>query len=256
MSYSKFVFPKICLAALTIGLISGAIAPIPNSLAQSKRDSNRSTSRTIVFKPPKDGAPKITNGAATRDGKTCLSDSSQNKRLTVAILPQTHYGLTISSRPEFLLYKTKTSAKQMLFSLKNEEGEQIYQAFLPLPAETGVVAIDMPSDAPELTINKKYKWTMAIICGKTLRPDSPTIEGWIQRIPKSQALTAQLQTSTPFDQIALYGENGIWYDMVSNLNRLRQASPENQALTKAWEQLLKDNGLQAIEPISLLKQGF
>jgi Domain of Unknown Function (DUF928) len=247
---------KICLTALTIGLVSGVIVPIPSTLAQSQNGFNRSSAKPIVFKPPKDRAPKNTNGAATRDGKTCLSDSSQTGKLTVPILPRSHYGLTLSSRPEFLVYKTKTTAKQMLFSLRSEDGEQVYQAFLPLPAETGVVSINMPGDAPELAANKKYKWTMAIICGKALRPDSPTIEGWIQYMPKSPALSAKLQASTPFDRIVLYGENGIWYDMVSDLNKLRRASPENQSLTKVWEQLLQDNGLQAIEPISLLKKGY
>jgi Domain of Unknown Function (DUF928) len=250
------MIPKICLAALTIGLISGVLAPIPFSLAQSQRGFNRPSARPIVFKPPKDGAPKNTNGAATRDGKTCLSDSSQTGKLTVPILPRSHYGLTLSSRPEFLIYKIKTSAKQMLFSLKSEDGEQVYQAFLPLPSETGVVSINMPDDAPELAANKKYKWTMAIICGKALRPDSPTIEGWIQYIPKSPALSAKLQASTPFDRIVVYGENGIWYDMVSSLNRLRHTSPENQTLKRAWEQLLQDNGLQAVEPISFIQEGY
>lgn len=247
---------KVCLAALTIGLIAVPLAPIPFSMAQSQRGFNRPSSKPIVFKPPKDGAPKTTNGAATRDGKTCLSDPSQEGKLTVPILPQTHYGLTLSSRPELLVYKTKTSAKQMLFSLKSEEGEQVFQAFMPLPTETGVVSINIPKEAPELIANKKYKWTMAIICGKALRPDSPTIEGWIQHIPKSPTLSAKLQASTPFDRIVLYGENGIWYDMVSDLNRLRRASPENETLTRAWERLLQDNGLQAVEPISFIKKGY
>ncbi len=247
---------KICLAALTIGLISVPLAPIPFSMAQSQRGFNRPSSKPIIFKPPNDGAPKTTNGAATRDGKTCLSDPSQDGKLTVAILPQAHYGLTLSSRPEFLIYKTKTLAKQILFSLKSEDGEQVFQAFMPLPSETGIVSINMPAEAPELVANKKYKWTMAIVCGKALRPDSPTIEGWIQYIPKSPTLAAKLQALTPLDRIVLYGENGIWYDMVSDLNRLRRASPDNQTLTRAWEQLLQDNGLQAIEPISFIQKGY
>lgn len=238
---------KTCyLTTLVIALLSVSFGSIPHSLAQNTRERNRSTSGTVIFKPPKDKAPKTTSAAGTRDGHTCISNS-------FPILPQTNYGLTISGRPEFLIYKPKTSDKRMLFSLKNEDGEQVYQTFLPLPSETGIVAINMPSEAPELLANKKYKWTMAIICGKTLKPDSPIIEGWIQRIPESSTLSAKLQASTPFERIVLYGENGIWYDMVSNLNKLRQASLENQTLTKAWEQLLKDNGLQIVQSIPLLK---
>ena len=149
------------------------------------------------------------------------------------------------------IYKNKTSAKQMLFSLRDDAGEQIYQTFLPVPSVSGVVAISMPEEAPELTVNKKYKWTVAIICGKSLRPDSPTIEGWIQRVPESSSLTSKLQSANPLEKIALYGENGLWYDLVSSLNKLRIASPSDQYLSKAWEELIKDNGIKSIERTSL-----
>ncbi|BBC25483.1 DUF928 domain-containing protein [Pseudanabaena sp. ABRG5-3] len=242
---------KIFLTFLAFSLVPFSVISIPNldqsSLAQS-------TSTNISFKPPKQGTPKTTTGAATRDGQTCLNDPSQNKVTTQAILPATNYGLTLSSRPEFLISKAKMTAKRMLFSLKGEDGELVYQTFLPFPSETGIVAIKMPSDAPELVANKTYKWTMVVICGKFLRPDSPAIEGWIQRISKSPALEAKLHSSSPLEKVAVYGENGIWYDMVSDLNRLRRGtSPENQAISKAWEQLLKDQGIQSVEPIARIK---
>ena len=219
-------------AVIAVPMVLSSAAP---SLAQSKK---------VVFKPPVVSAPKTTTGAATRDVGSCLRDSSSDTRKAMAILPQSQYGLTIASRPELLIYKNKTSAKQILFSLKDDSGEQIYQTFLSVPPVSGVLAIAMPEQAPELMVNKKYKWTVAVICGKSLRPDSPTIQGWIQRVPESSALASKLQIANPLEKIVLYGENGLWYDLVSSLNKLRIASPSDQYLSKAWEELIKDNGIK------------
>ena len=247
MKYSTF--SDYCRGYLKASVAIAAIVAVPMvisfaapSLAQSKK---------VVFKPPSGSAPKTTTGAATRDIGSCLRDSSSDSKKTMAILPQSRYGLTIASHPELLIYKNKTSAKQMLFSLRDDAGEQVYQTFLPVPSVSGVVAISMPEEAPELTVNKKYKWTVAIICGKSLRPDSPTIEGWIQRVPESSSLTSKLQSANPLEKIALYGENGLWYDLVSSLNKLRIASPSDQYLSKAWEELIKDNGIKSVERTSL-----
>ncbi len=239
---------KICLTCLAFVLLPLSVVSLDsNSFAKPTSDS-------ISFIPPKQGTPKTTTGAATRDGKTCLNDLSKADVQTGAILPQSSFGLTISSRPEFLIYKAQTAAKQMLFSLKSDDGELVYQTFLPFPSEAGIVAIKMPNDAPELVANKTYKWTMVVSCGKFLRPDSPAIEGWIQRTTKSPTLASRLQSSSPLEKVALYGENGIWYDMVSDLNRLRRGkSPDIQVITKAWEKLLKDQGLQSVEPIARVK---
>jgi Domain of Unknown Function (DUF928) len=247
---------KTYLKTYLVSFTSGWLIATPLVLAQGLKvqkpnGSNRPSLQTIVFKPPKDSMPRLTNGAATRDGSTCLSDSAQVGKLTKPILPQNHFGLTLANRPEFLINKTNSSTKQIFFSLKQENGEQIYQTFLPLPAETGIVGINMPADAPELIANQKYKWTMAFICGAALRPDSPTISGWIQRIPKSSIVAAKLQKASPLEQIALYGEMGIWYDMVSALNKLRNSN--SGEISGVWQKLLNENGMKEVETIPFSK---
>jgi hypothetical protein len=231
---------KICLSALTAVLLPLTFMP------------EIVTAQTISFRPPSSGAPKTTTGAATRD-QSCLVDSSQTDQKTLPILPQSNYGLTISSRPELLIFKTKTSAKQIFLSLESEDGENVYQTFLPLSSEIGFVSIDFPSDAPDLVANKKYKWTITFVCGKMLRPDSPAISGWIQYTPQSQTLATKLKTAKPIERVMIYGENGIWYDMISELNRLQKQNPNNPTLSKAWEQLLKVHVFQPSKPIALVK---
>ncbi|WP_176453226.1 DUF928 domain-containing protein [Pseudanabaena sp. SR411] len=234
------MMPKICLSTLTAILLPLAFTP------------EMMMAQTINFKPPSGGAPKTTTGAATRD-QSCLIDSSQPNKKTLPILPQSNYGLTISSRPEFLIFKTKSTAKQIFLSLESEDEEQVYQTFLPLSSDVGFVKINFPSQAPDLVVNKKYKWTMTFICGKALRPDSPAIAGWIQRTAQSQALTTKLRAASPVDRVVIYGENGIWYDMISELYRLQKQTPTNPTLSKAWEKLLKDHVVQSSESVTIFK---
>jgi hypothetical protein len=234
------MMPKICLSTLTAILLPLAFTP-EVMLAQ-----------TVNFKPPSGRAPKTTTGAATRD-QSCLFDSAQPNKKTSPILPQTNYGLTTSSRPEILIFKTKSSARQIFFSLESEDGEQVYQTFSPLSSDVGFVKINFPSQAPDLIANKKYKWTMTFICGKALRPDSPAIAGWVQRTTPTQALTTKLRNASPIARVAIYGENGIWYDMINELYRLQKQSPDNSTISQAWEKLLKDHVVQSSESVTLVK---
>jgi hypothetical protein len=94
---------------------------------------------------------------------------------------------------------------------------------------------------------------MTFICGKALRPDSPAIAGWIQRTPQTQALATKLSTASPINRVAIYGENGIWYDMISELYRLQKQTPNNPTLSKAWDKLLKDHVVQTSESVTLAK---
>lgn len=248
---------KTCLIAAAILPISVATVAIPSSLAQSQRQGTRLPAKAIVFQPPREGAPKATTGAATRNGGACASHASlsldrSQGAIALPILPQTQYGLTIADRPTFLAYvPPETSAKQMFFSLKSEDGNQIYQTFMPLTADKGVVAISLPSEAPELALDRNYKWSMAIVCGQALRPDSPRIEGWVKRIPKSSEISTRLPTLAPLDRVALYGRYGIWYDMMGDLNSLRRTSPNDKVIDRTWQQLLNDNGLKEVVSISL-----
>jgi Domain of Unknown Function (DUF928) len=238
---------KICLP--TLAAILAILVPLTFT-----PEIMMAQTRSINFVPPNGGAPKTTTGAATRD-LHCLADPSDpNKKTTSPILPQSNYGLTISNRPEFLIFnKSKSTAKQMFLSLESEDGEQVYQTFLPVSSEVGFVTINFPSQAPNLVVNKKYKWTMAFICGKALRPDSPAITGWIQHISKSPDLTAKLKAASPVDRVVIYGENGIWYDMINEFNRLQKQTPNNQTLSKAWDKLLKDHVVQSSTSVTLPK---
>jgi hypothetical protein len=66
-------------------------------------------------------------------------------------------------------------------------------------------------------------------------------------------LTTKLKSASPVDRIVIYGENGIWYDMIKELNRLQKQNPSNQTLSKAWNKLIKDHVVQSSESATQTK---
>lgn len=228
MHSSLYIPTKTCFSTLVAALIPLAFL------------SDVAIAQQVTFNPPNGGAPKTTTGAATRDA-SCLVDAASQTKKALPVLPKSNYGLTFSSRPELLILKTKSTAKQVFFSLESEDGENVHQGFLPLPVVNGSIAINFPSQAPDLPVNSKYKWTVTFICGKALRADSPSISGWIKRVPRSQPIMAKLSVATPLERVAIYGENGIWYDMINELNQLKNLAPNNPNISKTWEKLLKDH---------------
>ena len=44
---------------------------------------------------------------------------------------------------------------------------------------------------------------------------------------------------TPRERIAIYAENALWHDVLSNLIELRRQNPDNETLKSDWNDLLK-----------------
>jgi hypothetical protein len=115
------------------------------------------------------------------------------------------------------------------------------------------MAIQLPADAPPLEMGKTYKWSFAIACDSSLRPDSPLVEGQIQRVEMNSALNNQLEKATALEKAALYGKAGIWYETLSILSDLRRNQPENADIAANWADLLKSVELDAIATQPLIK---
>ncbi len=227
-----------CLSAMTIGVI-------PESIAQA--DSR------IQFNPPKGGAPRDTRGGSSRGNGTCTQSASNSaKRLTLLTPANSNFGLTVAGHPTFFAYIPPTSAPKAFFSLNDAAGNVYYQTLIAIPKTGGVVRVDLPPSLPSIALGKPYQWGIAILCANRLRPDSPFVNAWIQRVEPSQNLIRQLKTATAIDQAALYSTHGIWYDTVETLIRLKSQQPTNRQLTSNWDSLLQTVGLDTIaaEPIT------
>jgi hypothetical protein len=209
----------------------------------------------VTFRPPRILAPRDSTGGASRDSSSnnCLSAQTTNDKVSVTpVLPSSKIGFTVKERPTILVYIPQTTAKKALFSLQDEQAKNHYQTTINLPEKPGVMAIKLPQHVAALKTGKNYQWSLAMICSAQLEPDSPLVNGWIQRVQPPVHWKHQGHVSTSLELVSRLAKSGVWYDTASELARLKQAQPQNATITVSWQQLLDSVGLNAIADAPLI----
>lgn len=201
--------------------------------------------------PPNIGKPGRREGGGTRS--PCLIGNAPPTAL-VPDRPTMAFGTTTAKYPTFLIYVPPIDPgkkAQVIFVLKSEEGEDIYQTSFTITGQGGILNISLPAYAnlPPLEVNKSYQWLFDLVCvarNSASLGDIPisSLNGWIQRIDPSPNLMQQLeQARTPEDKVAVYAQNGIWYEALNTLVELRRANPNDRSLEANWVALLESVGL-------------
>lgn len=243
------LLPKsLLVVSLSLSLISLTQLPIRAEVTSTKTTNN---TFNITFEPPNENQPLSTKGGASR-GDQCAIDSQESLPF-IPLLPATNHGLTTAPHPTLLAYIPNTSAQSVFLSIQDENEEEIYQGVLPIGNQSGIVSLDVPQEAPALETGKTYKWSFALMCDNKLRPDSPIIEGYIERVQPKPELAAQLEGATPVEMAALYGKAGIWYETVATLAQLREAEPQNRELIDAWNSILNSVGLEKVADARIME---
>lgn len=205
----------------------------------------------VTFEPPRDGKPDDTAEGASR-GDRCPLEVIALGQCVTPLVPGIKDRLTVAEHPTFLVYVPQTSAKEIFFGLIGENNNFHYQIKIPLSSKSGILIFKLPDNAPPLEANKNYRWTFILIDEQGLKPDSPGVRGDIRRVKPTSELMSQLQKQSLLERAALYGKNGIWYDMVASLAEARRLDPRNATLTSTWQELLNSVGLQEIATKPLL----
>ncbi|WP_193912716.1 DUF928 domain-containing protein [Desmonostoc muscorum] len=216
----------------------------------------------VLFKPSRTGKPPTTRGAGSRNDRLCSQDAPTNpgdssaKTLALtALVPSDQSGLTWAERPTFWVYLPKTSARQMVLSVKAAGNQPHFQSFLPITKEAGIVGIPLPTNSPPLEVGKSYQWAVVLLCGDRPNPNDPFVTAWVERVAPSPGIS---NSQDALATAASYGEQGIWYDALTNLAIAQQSEIDKLALTKIWIDFLAQPsvGLGAIakEPLQPTSQ--
>ena len=233
--YSVASTVSLCLASLLTGPLTrqGAIAQTP--VLSSPVALSQASAVPIGFVPPADNrAPRYTRPGGVRSSCDAVS-----------ILPESGTGLTTAARPMLQAY-FKSEVQKVWLVVESVDGSEYYtfgeDDYLEIPAGGGLVEVPLPKTLVELTPDKPYIWSMVLICGDPLGPNTPVINGGVQRV--SSTLSADEDaTLSLMEKAAVYGESGIWYDLVSTLTLIRQEQPENLQAERNWETVLRSVGL-------------
>lgn len=249
------------LSLVTVGLwLVGAEPTIAQSTATRSANTDKAIAQVLFTPPADDKKPDRTSGAGSRRDWQCPQDSTSvattgtlsNTPSLMPLVPNTNYGLTLAERPTFWVYLPKTSAKQVVLSLKEDGNRHYSQTFLPITGEPGVIGIKPSDNSPALQVGKNYQWALVLVCGERPGPNDPAIASWVRRVAPSQLQSHQLNQKTVLEQANWYGKQGIWYDAVTALAQARRSQPNNNAIAGVWANFLKSTGLAAIATEPLL----
>ena len=222
------------------------------------------SAKTVSFVPPEIPTNPPPGGRARGGAKrgTC----SLVKPELTALVPFTEqassvvnvWGLTTEAHPTLLFYVpySQNSAYPTEFVLQDQELNPIYQKAIALPNRPGVVSISLPNNAPQLEVNKQYRWFFTIYCDPEKQSPPIYVEGVIKRVNLNKAITQQLEKASPRQQSGIYAQNGIWHEALRTLVQLRQQNPQDVALETEWKNLLSSIRLDDIATEPILSEKF
>lgn len=195
------------------------------------------------------GAPARTGGGGVRGGGCTAPD----KTMLTALMPNNNVGTTIADSPTLFFYVPKFSSKNAEFLLVDENGDDVYQTKVNLPASSGVMRISLPEQTsdgkPLLEAGKNYSWAFSIVCDAKDRTRDLITEGRVRRVPLNTELATALKTvnSDALKQAEIYAKAGIWQETLELAASIRQSNPQ------VWRDLLKSVGLEKLAQAQFVK---
>lgn len=242
--------PLLIFLALNAWLVCSFYLP-----AQAQTNIASTQKIKVTFNPPGKKQPKNTTGAASRNLNQCGNRPLNSVPFT-PLLADGVLGLTVASHPTVLAYLPESSARKVFLSWQDENNENIYQAIIPINGKAGIYRLTLDQKAPALQIGKTYSWTLAMMCDNKLKPDSPIVQGQIERVELKSDLVQKLQNVSPLEKASLYGQAGIWYEAVATLAQLKTANVNERDLGLSWKEFLTSVGLEKLVEMPLIESEF
>jgi hypothetical protein len=255
---SMKLFLAITLSCTSLLVSQTSILATPHPLSpDSENIINLETKSVETPPPPPDEPPP---GGRVRGGAKRGACPADVVKLT-ALVPFTEsapsvinvWGLTTAEHPTLWFYVpiAKNPDHPAEFVLQDQESNPIYHQDITLQNQPGVIGVSLPTNAPSLALNKRYRWFFTIYCDREKQLPPIYVEGVIQRVNLSKTITQQLKVALPLQRFAIYAKNGIWHEALTTLAQLRQNNPQNTALESQWQDLLTNAGFgeEAKQPI-------
>jgi len=163
------------------------------------------------------------------------------------VLVPDHVGLTVQEQPTLYWYLSKPVRHPLEVTIIEEQAiYPLLETGIPLPTQPGIYPIDLKQYAVSLSLNKQYRWYVAIIPDPDRRSRDIIAGGMIERIELSENIRTKLAQSDKETVPYIYAEAGIWYDALAAISGLIDASPDDADLRKERSALLDQVGLSEI----------
>lgn len=150
-------------------------------------------------------------------------------------------GLTTEAHPTFWFYipyisTPETSPNRVAqFVLLDENERPVWNELMSVELLENPRLVEYPL-AYTLETNKLYSWYFSVICDSDKLSRNPVVRGWVQRVEPTEELKLALRNAPRFEQYMAYAENGIWFETVNSLVKIRRQYPSVNR--NAWTSLL------------------
>ena len=165
-----------------------------------------------------------------------------------ALIPESNIGITVANYPTFFFYipdANLTLIRRADLAIYDQNGQVVYQKIVKLKSRNRIVSVAL-SDSPPLEVGKSYNWFFSVAFDGIDINDGIYVTGWIKRVSLDSKLQHKLNTALPQQKPAIYAANGLWYDALASLAKLRCSYPDNANFSSDWESLLQQVGLPEI----------
>ena len=205
--------------------------------AQTKRDI-----RTIgmpVYKPPLRGAPGGRVGGGTR--------APGGASLFLSALVPDHTGLTVQEQPSLYWYLSGLTTDPIEFTLIEDQAiKPILETRITPPSQPGIRRVRLGDYGVRLKPGIEYKWFVAVVVDPENRSKDLLAGGVIERVEPPGEIRARLAQAGKELAPNIYAEAGIWYETMSAVSDMIDASPNESALHTQRASLLQQVGLPEV----------
>ncbi|HAG80552.1 MAG TPA: hypothetical protein DCL61_05130 [Cyanobacteria bacterium UBA12227] len=232
---------------LTVALALGLAVNVPLQVQAQLRPASLSSQLPLQWEPPRtpgSSAPVNRESGGVRG--PCLTTSQK----LVALVPASGMGTTTADYPTVFWYMPESQASAVEFMLQDSNNRQVYSVKYNLAKSAegvvrapGIMSLTLPALAnlSPLKSGQTYKWSVTLICTTELTDNSgnPFVEGTIERVDLAPSLAWRIEQATPKERVALYAQQGAWYETLKTLVELQRDFPRDREVTQALDKLLQ-----------------
>lgn len=207
---------------------------------------------------------KAPSSGRSSGGRGCGSSTrpAANVPALILITPNGQSGKTVSTRPTFAWFVRDAAPVPLEFRLYEQDGDRfvLVQAIKDdrLRSAPGIMVLSADDGLPELTVGKRYRWQVELVCNPSRPSSNLFAEAAIEVVPLQAGLKTQLaQSRDRLDRAKLYAQANLWYDVLktaftpirstTRLQALRLSVLEQVALDPTERQLLKASSIHPIQ---------
>jgi hypothetical protein len=194
-----------------------------------------------TYRPPMLSKPTRTVGGGSRG----VGDTAP---AIYAIVPN-HVAQSASRQPSLFWYMDGVppgSAKIEFTLIDDEADTPLIEAALEKPDLPGLHRIDLADYGVNLSAAKEYEWSVSIIMDRADRSQDIVATGWIERVARSEDLSARLASEGEDRSVYVFADEGLWYDALAALGDQMQRNPTDPELKQVRSSLLRQVGLETV----------